>query len=698
MTSTAAIHPVIGTAEAEVMRGTRMSDVISARGGDDQVLGGNGHDALYGGGGDDLLRGGSGNDFIHGSGGASYVQPTVTTITEDYQGRVVFQGETAGYRNSFGMYKVDPETGAIGDVEMIWENASRRNSGGDLVVGESAATIDLKAGDQLGFFIIANGYSKNNFDRLEGGEYAFIDGDGAPATLDSVNPRLVHIAEDGAVTELNGHKYHTAGFGAHVALNADGQETFADGSTGYLHTTGVLDVDKGALTLGFEDLYRGGDQDFDDTVFTVELGKANAQVLDAHAKMANDPSLTLTEHGLRKVTDAQGDTAGVDIAHIGMKATPDTLVAKVQCHDPDALATLIEEGGSWALTLTLRSETGAPKLVEAWGDSDGTLLMIDGVIQKSTVAVQADGTLRLETELPEGGFADGDRFTWTAVLETEQDGETAQDEYDRVGGLTVESSNDILYGEAGDDVLIGGDGHDVLYGGSSQDELNGGTGDDRLYGGDGHDALNGSRGDDHLDGGSGDDVLSGGSGDDVLIGGKGTNVLNGDSGNDTVDYSWLDSKVRVDLHYKKADKSVDDSLQSIENAIGGRNNDVLRGDRKDNVLDGGEGNDVLRGRSGDDVLTGGAGADRFQYFASDLKGGSVDVITDFSVEEGDRLDFRRLVDKKADDGLDAHVAVTAAEGGLAVSALVDGAWEQVAMLQTEESSLDANDVASAVIV
>lgn len=62
-------------------------------------------------------------------------------------------------------------------------------------------------------------------------------------------------------------------------------------------------------------------------------------------------------------------------------------------------------------------------------------------------------------------------------------------------------SGETVYALAGDDMVFGNEG------------------DDTLYGGDGNDLLVGMGGDDVLDGGAGEDVLIGGEGDDTLTGG-----------------------------------------------------------------------------------------------------------------------------------------------------------------------------------
>jgi len=193
---------------------------------------------------------------------------------------------------------------------------------------------------------------------------------------------------------------------------------------------------------------------------------------------------------------------------------------------------------------------------------------------------------------------------------------------------------DTLVGGAGADFLDAGTGNDVLWGGDGDDELTGGTrtltqpgGDDTLHGGDGSDFLNaldgndlleGDDGDDSLNGGAGNDTLRGGTGDDFLAGGPGQDSLDGGEGNDFL-----------------VGGTEDDTLQ------GGAGDDILQGTAGADSLDGGAGNDILLGGPGVDTITGGAGADRF-YFSTALVGldgtpNNIDLITDFSSEEGDLL-------------------------------------------------------------
>ncbi len=84
-----------------------------------------------------------------------------------------------------------------------------------------------------------------------------------------------------------------------------------------------------------------------------------------------------------------------------------------------------------------------------------------------------------------------------------------------------------------------------------------------------------------------------------------------------------------------------DSLNDIENVIGGGGNDTLVGSGGANSLSGGDGNDHLDGRGGKDILTGGEGADVFIFrnVAHSSPGvADRDVITDFTQGE-DMIDL-----------------------------------------------------------
>jgi Ca2+-binding RTX toxin-like protein len=151
-----------------------------------------------------------------------------------------------------------------------------------------------------------------------------------------------------------------------------------------------------------------------------------------------------------------------------------------------------------------------------------------------------------------------------------------------------------LTATTGDNTLSGGASGDMVVGSSGSDSMSGQGGADTLAGGDGNDFLQGNVGTDSVNGGTGDDKVYGGQGDDQVQGGPGNDFVSGDKGDD-----------------------------------------VVRGGQGDDSVAGGDGNDFLSGDLGSDTMTGGAGADTFHSFA----GAGLDVVTDFSLAEGDRVEL-----------------------------------------------------------
>ncbi|WP_282604562.1 DUF4114 domain-containing protein [Pelagibius sp. Alg239-R121] len=575
MASLPATHPVIGTSADDNITGTRRSDVIAGMTGDDTITGQTGHDEVWGGQGNDELYGNSGNDRIYGSGGPTIINVSTIPIGNDYPVRVIFEGETAGYRNSFGYYKIDSATKEIYDVEIIWPNASLQGSGGDLVAGQSDALLDVQAGDNVGFFIVSNGFSYNDFAALGEGTYAFQNANGTPATLDSDDPKLVFETENGETTEIVYHQYHTAAYDETLGLNPDG----------LLHTAGILKTDKGTLTIGFEDLLNGGDLDFDDSVFTIDLGPANAVILNAHYRQ---------EHGL-----------------------PDLVASNEGNGEP---IIVIEDDD------ILRGGTGNDEL---WGHKGNDLLYGDNgtdemhggsgddILHGGSGDDEMYGNLGNDFIYGDSGsdymvggsgddYIEGGNYNDSLIGGSGNDTLKGGSHHDDLAG---NSGNDLLYGENGNDRLEGGSGDDTLDGGSSQDTLLGGSGNDLLVGGSGHDRLEAGSGNDSLKGGSGTDSLFGHSGNDVLDGGSGSDLLDGGSGIDTADYSDWSKKISVDLKAGTVKGNGTDILVSIENIFATGHDDKIIGDHRENEIHAGDGADRVSGHAGNDLLYGGNGED-----------------------------------------------------------------------------------------
>lgn len=217
-----------------------------------------------------------------------YVSPfrdrKVLGIAKDYTGTITFIFEEAGFRNALGMYKFDDD-GVIYDVQIIFANASAQGSGGELIPGESQVRVDLDARDQIGFFVASNAYSRNNRSFLHEGHYTILDEHGEPASLFSEG-LLTLWRENPETGRLNAIRTQYARnlFYSH----ADPERDYYPNVDGYPHTVGWIDQETGIVTLGFEDLRSGGDNDYDDIILEFDVGRANAAVLDPNIEYDYD--------------------------------------------------------------------------------------------------------------------------------------------------------------------------------------------------------------------------------------------------------------------------------------------------------------------------------------------------------------------------------------------------------------------------
>lgn len=238
------------------------------------------------------------------------------------------------------------------------------------------------------------------------------------------------------------------------------------------------------------------------------------------------------------------------------------------------------------------------------------------------------------------------------------------DTFFSIENIMASPYGDTVYGNADANYLNGGGGDDYLAGFGGNDQLKGAGGDDVLYGGVGRDVLIGGANNDLLFGDEDDDEIFGGAGDDVIQGGHGADDLYGEAGIDTLSYANSSAGVTVNLDTGAVSggDAFLDYISGFENVTGSAYDDVLigtdgisfsneiadnvmRGGRGNDQIDGRDGNDTIDGERGDDVMTGGAGEDTFTFIARDhgTHGGGVrtpgfDTITDFEVGV-DRLVF-----------------------------------------------------------
>lgn len=172
---------------------------------------------------------------------------------------------------------------------------------------------------------------------------------------------------------------------------------------------------------------------------------------------------------------------------------------------------------------------------------------------------------------------------------------------------------DTIVGSTVDNVLTGLGGDDNIQGGAGNDTIDGGAGNDTIQGGDGNDTLTAGGGVDLVYGNAGNDrfyLLAGWNGGigEAFFGGAGIDTFD----TSTVIFPGFDANVNLqdgEFFDIDAPTSGPISLASVENAITGSGNDVVRGSGENNILSTGAGTDNLSGLGGDDTLIGGAGAD-----------------------------------------------------------------------------------------
>lgn len=116
--------------------------------------------------------------------------------------------------------------------------------------------------------------------------------------------------------------------------------------------------------------------------------------------------------------------------------------------------------------------------------------------------------------------------------------------------------------------------------------------------------LEGRNGNDLIIGLAGNDELRGQNGHDTMRGGIGKDTLDGGDGSDWADYSDKTQKIKITLNdatpvsvYVNGTKAanIEDTIQRIENVVGGSGADSITGDINSNWIRGGSGKDTLDG-------------------------------------------------------------------------------------------------------
>jgi VCBS repeat-containing protein len=387
---------------------------------------------------------------------------------------VTFQGEEAGYHNIVGWYKIDADGNPF-EPQIAWQDASQVGSGGDMVPGESQFTIDdLGPGESFGFFIIKDGADEYRWiDRVPDNHYFEFNEDG----------ELIEYNESGEEVgqsegEGQGHKIDVDDVFHAVDNNLTDSLLNTDNVA---HTNSGIDPETGDLMIGFEDLYGGGDEDYNDLMFSVDYEGTGYGDQDVFSYTVTDGEFTDTANLTIEIDPDNDAPVAVDdslIAHEddALVITADQLLANDTDADLDTLtitdvgeathgtATLNDDGsitftpdddyeGPAQFTYTVSDGAGGtdtavvhltvtgnddyPVAVAdvATLDEDSSVIIdalandiaVDGgpildsftQPEHGTVTVNEDGTF---TYTPEANYNDGDSFTYTI---TDTDGDTS---------------------------------------------------------------------------------------------------------------------------------------------------------------------------------------------------------------------------------------------------------------------------------
>jgi Ca2+-binding RTX toxin-like protein len=225
-------------------------------------------------------------------------------------------------------------------------------------------------------------------------------------------------------------------------------------------------------------------------------------------------------------------------------------------------------------------------------------------------------------------------------------------------------SPNTLIGGLGADTLIGGDGNDTYIVESAADVIAESNPDAPTGGMDtirssvsrtlganqeililtGSAAIHGTGNslDNRISGNAAANILTGGAGADTLIGGDGDDTYSVENAADVVAESNPD-----------APTGGMDTIRSSVSRTLGANQEILiltgsaaihgTGNSLDNRISGNASANTLTGGAGADTLTGGLGADTFRFDSALNSRTNRDVITDFSLAQGDKIELENLV-------------------------------------------------------
>lgn len=709
-----------GTSAGETLNGTAEDDIIDAKEGDDTITGGFGNDQIIGGAGNDTMDGGRGGDtYLYSSGDGNDIideldtstgstsvdtlklldlNPEDVTLTRthspsnlDLVVTINATGEQILIDDHFddqdhGIEALEFANGAIWNRAEIQAAAwMRGTTGDDTITGSgSADTIDGGAGNDT-----LNGGS--GADTIIGGldNDTLLGGAGSDTYLFGAGDGSDLIDEAGSSVDVDTLKL--------IGLNV------ADVTVSRSYSPNTNDL---IVTINATGEQVRVDQHFNSTTYGIEqIEFADSTIWDRSQMLAN-----------AWIRGTEGDdtitgSSSTDVIHGG--AGNDTIDGGGGNDTIDGgVGNDVLTGGAGNDTFLFGVGFGSD-VVDEYDSPSGnvdTLRLVglnadDVTLSRSYSPDTDDLTVTIKSTGEQVRVDDHFKSTWYGVTQIEFADATVWNRTQILANswmLGTENA-DTITGTTGADNIDGGAGDDTLNGGSGNDLILGGVGSDTLNGVAGNDSLYGDDGDDILDGGAGDDLLYGGDGDDVLSGGTGSDSFDGGNGFDTADFTYSSAIWTIDLAAGTATSGTSvETLTSIESAVTGSGNDILRGNAEANYLSSGGGNDTLEGGAGDDTLDGGAGTDSLygEAGADTLTGGTgndtfyfatgdgADTIEDFTAGSG----VADLIDLTGVGGVEDLSDVLALAYETAGNTTIDfGDGDSITLLNVALTTLHADD-------
>ncbi|WP_168797715.1 Hint domain-containing protein [Aliishimia ponticola] len=513
---------VEGEASGESMsRGYDDGNAPTDQGGDritdcgDVIFGNGGDDTISGGKGDDTIFGNAGDDTISGGKGNDEIYGDDGGLTSPIHVTVFKSyGSSADFNNGLFIYVFDPATGTVLEEIDLTDNVKCN-------VGDTFE-VSVPTGATVGLGIRSP------------------EGD-----------------------------FYSSGYGANAGLNPDGE----------VHTRLISqDGVNGPVSLGFEDLYGLGDQDFEDVEVKIDLAQSGATFDNAHVSYSSDAGAVAAgddvllggagddvlhgEDGNDTIFGDNGD-AGETVREIFQWSdesgfayeksttgfTQDTGSASITFDVESASAGVTNEfHREYQNTDDLDAEVGnkssfqsvlngsSNSAVYSWTsdqpleDVEFRINDIDGSGQVKVLAYDADGN-PIEVVLSDAGsdvgLSDTDSIAGNDTATSLNDGYAPNSDAAHSVLVTIPgpvSRWEILHdqlGNANSGITV----TDIAFTTVSEGSA------------DGNDTLYGGAGDDILDGEAGADMVFGGDDADTIIGGAGDTVDGGAGGND---YDVLD--------------------------------------------------------------------------------------------------------------------------------------------------------------